>query len=135
MPTLAIDGALHLEKFPLDKQPGVLVRRIYGDNREATDEELLDHYVRELEEVGGESPGIWRAGFVLMTAPDQIFRRSFLLKVRFTAKKKGRAYPGSPLDVVTIDPTTGKYYSEIAYQEREDFRWVFEFMKQHLTVL
>jgi 8-oxo-dGTP diphosphatase len=135
LPTLAIDGALHLKKFPPDKQPGVLVRRIYGDSRKATDEELLDYYVRELEKVGGESPGIWRAGFVLMTAPDRIFKQSFLLKVRFTAKKKGRVQSGSPLDVVTIDPITGKYYSEMTYQEREDFRWVFEFMKQHLSML
>ena len=70
-----------------------------------------------------------------MTAPDLIFKQSFLLKVKFTAKKKGPVHPGLPLDVVTIDPTTGKYYSEMAYQEREDFRWIFEFMKQHLKVL
>jgi XTP/dITP diphosphohydrolase len=44
MPTLTIDGALHLEKFPPEKQPGVFVRRIYGDSREATDKELLDYY-------------------------------------------------------------------------------------------
>jgi XTP/dITP diphosphohydrolase len=135
MPTLTIDGALYIEKFSLEKQPGVLVRRIYGGSREVADKELLDYYVRELEKVGGESLGIWRAGFVLMTAHDQIFRRSFLLKVKFTAKKKGRAHPGSPLDVMMVDPTTGKYYSEMAYQEREDFRWAFEFMKQHLKFL
>jgi 8-oxo-dGTP diphosphatase len=135
MPTLAIDGALHLEKFPPEKQPGVLVRRVYGDSRDVTDEEVLDYYMRELEKVGGESVGIWRAGFVLITSPDKIFRQSFLLKVKFTARKKGRMHPGAPLDVVMIDPATGKYYSEMIYREREDFRWTFEFMQQHLEVL
>ena len=53
-------------KFPEEKQPGVLVRRIYGIDRDATDEEVLDYYARELDKVGGESSGIWRGSIVVV---------------------------------------------------------------------
>ena len=55
VPTLAIDGGLHIEGLPAEKQPGVFVRRIYGGDRDATDEEVLDYYARELEDIGGET--------------------------------------------------------------------------------
>ena len=47
VPTLAIDGGLHIEKFPEDRQPGIFVRRISGFDGDATDEDVLDYYVRE----------------------------------------------------------------------------------------
>ena len=44
VPTLAIDGGLLVNKFPTEKQPETLVRRIYGTNRDATDAEILEYY-------------------------------------------------------------------------------------------
>lgn len=44
IPTLAIDGGLHIEKFPLEKQPATMVRRIGGVEHDATDEQVLAYY-------------------------------------------------------------------------------------------
>lgn len=135
MPTLAIDGGLHIEGFAAEKQPGVFVRRIYGHDQDATDEEVLDHYARELENVGGESIGLWRGSMVLVTSDDRIFVDTFSFRTILTSRRKGGVTPGAPLDALTIDPTTGRYYSEMAWKERPDARWVFGFVKQHLDAL
>jgi len=80
VPTQAIDGGLYVEKFPFDKQPEMLVRRIYGEDREATDEEVLEYFRRELEAVGGESAAIWRGAMTLMIAPENCFQTPSFLR-------------------------------------------------------
>jgi len=135
IPTLAIDGGLRIEGFPEERQPGVFVRRINGVDGDATDEEVLDYYVRELDEVGGESIGIWKGSIVLVISDEKVFSESLFFETVLTSRRKGSVTPGSPLDSLMIDPASGKYYSEMAYQERPDFRWVFEFVKQHIGEL
>lgn len=135
IPTLAIDGGLHIAKLPPERQPGIFVRRIYGANQDATDEEVLDHYIRELDKVGGESEGAWSGSIVLVISEEKIFFASLSLRIILTTKRKGGMTPGSPLDAVTVDPATGKHYSEINWQERADVKWVFEFLRQHISEL
>jgi hypothetical protein len=50
LPTLAIDGGLHIERLPDDSQSGVVVRRILSI-KEATDEDVLAYCERELESI------------------------------------------------------------------------------------
>jgi hypothetical protein len=135
LPTLAIDGGLRIIKFPDKKQPGVLVRRIWRIDRQATDEEVLDYYAGELDKVGGESVGIWRGSMVLVISREKVFCDTYSFKTLLTSRRKGCIVPGSPLDTLTIDPTTGKYFSEITYQERPDAKWVFEFVRRHMGEL
>ena len=135
MPTLAIDGGLHVEGLPEEKQPGVSVRRINGREGDVTDEEVLDYYVRELEDIGGESVGLWEGAHVLVVSGDRIFADTSTFKTVLTSKRQGGVIPGAPLDAMTIDPTTGRYYSEMAWIERPDVRWLFEFLKRHLDAL
>ena len=135
IPTLAIDGGLYIAKFPDEKQPGLMVRRIYGTDRDATDQEILDYYARELTQVGGESAGIWKVSIVLMTSENQVFSQSYSLQTVFTAEAKGAVTLGAPLNSLMIDPATGKYYSEMTWKERPDSRWIFEFVGQHLDEL
>ena len=61
VPTLAVDNALIIDRLPPEKQPGLCVRRLGG--KQASDSELLDHYVRELEEVGGHVRGGGQRGW------------------------------------------------------------------------
>ena len=135
MPTLAIDGGLHIEGLPAEKQPGVFVRRIYGHDQDATDEEVLDYSARELEKIGGESVGLWEGAHALVVSDDQVFVDKSSFKTTLTSRRKGGVIPGAPLDALTVDPTTGRYYSEMAWRERPDARWVSEFLKQHLDAL
>ena len=51
MPTIGMDDNLYLVGVPEDKQPGMFVRRIDGEH-EATDEELIEHYINIVKEYG-----------------------------------------------------------------------------------
>ena len=55
IPVLTDDSGLVIDKLPVDKQPGVFVRRHNG--KELSDEEIIDLYTSEIEKVGGESTG------------------------------------------------------------------------------
>ena len=135
IPTLAIDAGLYIEKFPPDKQPGVFVRRIHGHGRDVSDQEVLDHYIREIEHVGGESLCAWNVGVVLMVAADKLFSGAYSTSRIFTSRPSPILLPGAPLASLTIDPASGKYFSEMDRRERPDARWYFEFVQQHLREL
>jgi len=135
LPTLAIDGGLHIEGLPEDRQPGVFVRRIQGYERDATDAEVLDYYARELAKLGGETVGIWEGSIALVVSDEQVYADTFTFQATLTSKRKGGVTPGAPLDALTIDPATGRYYSEMTWQERPDCQWVFEFVRQHIPAL
>jgi len=135
VPTVAIDGALRVDQFPEEKQPGVFVRRIHDMDREPTDEEVLDYYVGELDKIGGKSVGTWKGSIALAVSDEKVFSDSYSYQTILTTQRKGALIPGAPLDAVTIDPITGKYYTEMDWKERPDARWVFEFFQQHLSEL
>jgi 8-oxo-dGTP diphosphatase len=135
IPTLAIDAGLHIGKFPDEKQPGIFVRRIYGADRDVTDEQVLDYYARELDQVGGESPGTWKVSVVLVTATGKVFSRSAPVEITLTSKRSNVLIPGAPISSLSVDPATGRYYSEMTFRERPGFEWVVEFMEQHLGEL
>jgi inosine/xanthosine triphosphate pyrophosphatase family protein len=135
MPTLAIDGGLHIEGLSEGKQPGMFVRRIEDRERDATDAEVLDHYARELAKIGGEAVGIWRGSIALVISDEQVYADTFTYKTALTSRRRGGVTPGAPLDALTIDPATGRYFSEMTWQERPDLEWVFEFVRQHIDKL
>jgi 8-oxo-dGTP diphosphatase len=135
MPTLAIDAGLHIAKFPHEKQPGVFVRRIRGGDEDVSDEMVLDYSRRELERVGGESPGTWSVCVALMTAPGRLFSQTYSFEMVFTSKPSPVLITGAPLSSLMMNPATGEYRSETAYEEWPDAKWYVEFVRQHLKEL
>ena len=135
IPTLGIDGGLQIEGLPAEKQPGVLVRRIHDGERDATDADVLDHYARELAQIGGEAIGIWQGSVVLVLSNAQVYAHTYTFKTRLTSRRRGGVTPGAPLDALAMDPATGRYFSEMTWQERPDLRWVLELVRQHLDEL
>ena len=85
IPTFSIDSGLYVDKFPGNKQPGVFVRRING--KRASDEEMLNYYIDELNKVGGESKGRWVNSVALIISDNKIFTRNFIEETYFTSKK------------------------------------------------
>jgi len=135
MPTLAIDAGLHIAKFPYEKQPGVFVRRICGRDENVSDEMVLEYYRRELEKVGGQSPGTWFVCITLMTTPDRLFSQAYSFEMVFTSKPSLVLITGAPLSSLVVNPATGEYRSEMAYEEWPDAKWYVEFVRQHLKEL
>jgi inosine/xanthosine triphosphate pyrophosphatase family protein len=132
VPTLAIDGGLCIDRFPADKQPDTFVRRIYREDRDATDEEVLEYYRRELEAVGGESPATWRGAMALALGPDRMVAETFFFDAILTSRRHGKPAPGAPLDALTIDPATGKYYTEMSWQERAHTHAIGKFVRRYM---
>jgi len=137
IPTFAVDYGLYIEKFPPEKQPGLFVRRIYGDNREVTDEEMLDYYTSELERVGGTSPGKWVSSIALVFEPDDIRTKNFSTRTILTAVRSPHITPGEPLNSIQIDPRSSKYFTDLSKEEwlslQEDReRGYVDFMREHL---
>jgi len=132
IPTLAVDAGLTIEGFPNEKQPGVFVRRIRGTGEAVSDEEILAYYARELDRIGGQTVGRWEVGLALATPGGKTFSHAFNLQTRFTSARSTALISGEPLSSLMTDPTTGKYYSEMADEERPDARWIREFVSEHV---
>jgi 8-oxo-dGTP diphosphatase len=132
IPTLAVDAGLTIERFPNEKQPGVFVRRIRGTGEAVSDEEILGYYARELDRIGGQTVGRWEVGLALVTPGGKTFSHAFNLQTRFTSARSTALISGEPLSSLMTGPTTGKYYSEMADEERPDARWIREFVSEHV---
>lgn len=124
LPTFSIDAGLYIDRFPMDRQPGVHVRRI--DGREATDTELLLHYRKALSEVGGETTGYWMISVVFVASEETILSRDFKEETFFTIRQSPIVTPGEPLSSIQFDRTFGKYKSEITPEERASLDNAFD---------
>ena len=138
VPTLAVDNALIIDRLPPEKQPGLCVRRLGG--KQASDSELLDHYVRELEEVGGHSTGRWTTGVALVGSEGQAFCSSCVVETLLTSKASPMVNPDEPLNSIQILLATKKYKSEITPEERlgiesEADQRILTLIKEHLRYL
>jgi inosine/xanthosine triphosphate pyrophosphatase family protein len=135
IPTLAMDGGLHIDRFSPERQPGVLVKRIAGNGSTPTDSEILKYYRDALQQAGGESLGTWTGSTALAVSDQQVYVSSFTFVVRFTVNQRGSSLPGLVLDPLMIDPDSGKYYTEIPVEERPYYQAVRGFLLDHIRYL
>ncbi len=134
-PTLAGDSSLYIEGLPAEKQPGLRVRRVGG--REMTDEETIAHYAKLVAQQGGRAAAWYVTGLALIV--DGFLRVVEIEEDRFTlvCERDSRQHKVSPLDVLSIDPVTGKYYSameddELAAVGQKFDHGVLDFLGAHL---
>ncbi len=132
LPTLAMDAGLFIEGFPADKQPGVWVRRIHGMGHEVSDQEVLDYYIHELDQIDGESRCTWDISLALAITPEQIFCQAFPDERIITSRPSPVRLPGAPLASLTIDPATRLYYAELKHHDRPSTAGYVAFVKGHL---
>lgn len=137
IPTFSIDAGLYIDKFPEEKQPGVFVRRIYGNTKKVTDEQMLNYYIEELKKCGGESKGIWRIGLTLVLSFNEIYSTTFDRETLFTTKVCNIASKGEPLNSIQINPKSGRYEAELTPSERKESQedlsdHINKFMSKHL---
>lgn len=99
-------------------QPGLYVRRLDGEH-EMSDDEMLKHYVSIVKRHGGPLTAVYRDGWSCVnergeTAVFQIQDRDILRASGFllTDKIHPVRHPGWPLDSISIDPETGRYFTE-----------------------
>lgn len=112
-PTFALDASLTIDQFAADKQPGVFVRRIYQNDDNVSDDDIILYYLAELVRIGGVSTGRWRVA-VALALPDAVIKtKSYEVSTLFVAQASPVRIPDSPLSSLMLDPITNQYYSEI----------------------
>lgn len=141
IPSIGVDYWLAIKGFPEAEQPGPYVRRIFtgkdGQRKEATDEEMLDYYIKRLEDIGGRAKGIWTSAIALVVDPDRVFSETFTTKTLFTSVRSPKLNPGEPLNSIQRDAASCIFLSELSieeWQERtaKDQKGYVDFMKKHL---
>lgn len=125
IPTIAADSGLYISALPVDKQPGLYVRRVNG--KVLTDNEMIEYYSNLIKSLGGTSDAYYITGLALVTDEGSftidIEEDHFILTDKIDIKHSHR---GNPLDVITIDPICGKYYSEMSDEDFKNMGYKFE---------
>lgn len=111
MPVLVDDCGMVLDRLPIDKQPGVFVRRHEG--KKLTDEEIIELYSKEIEEVGGESTGGFIIAITVIDENGKIYTNEEKHDRLFISKPCNERTEGYPMNSLIYDKETGKYLAQI----------------------
>ena len=122
MPVFSCDSGLYIEGISEEKQPGVHVRRVNG--KELNDEEMIVYYTGLAEELGGTAKAKYKNAIVLVMDENNIIEydgeeissKYFLLSSKAHTKRNF----GFPLDSISIEIESNKYYMDMNYEEGSD---------------
>lgn len=118
MPVFSCDSGLYIDGIPEEEQPGVHVRTMNG--KSLSDEEMLEHYAG-LAKKYGNLTARYRNAICLVMDEEHIYEAMeesmasepfILTSVPHTIRKEG-----FPLDSISIDRKTGKYYYDLDESE------------------
>lgn len=121
MPVFSCDSGLYFEGLPEELQPGVHVRNING--KCLTDEEMTEYY-RSLAEKYGDITARYKNAICFVLDEEHIYEsmddslsgEPFLL----TAVPHPKRQEGFPLDCLSKDIATGKYYYDMGEFHQDD---------------
>ena len=137
LPALSIDAGLFIDGLPDDRQPGVLVRRIWAGQKAASDQAMLKYYADLIEGLGGQTTGEWTLGIALVPNREQVYSQSFSSRSLFVAKPSASLIQGAPLRSLQVNPDTGQYFSdmtpaELTAVQRERAKGIIRFVGRFL---
>lgn len=120
MPVFSCDSGLYIEGLPDDLQPGVHVRTVNG--KYLTDDEMIEHY-SNLAGTYGALRARYRNAICLVLHEACVYEameksmesEEFLI----TAKPHPMRREGFPLDSLSLDLKTGKYYYDLESERLE----------------
>lgn len=121
MPVFSCDSGLYIDNIPEDKQPGVHVRTVGG--KYLTDEEMIEYYAGLAEEYG-DLKARYKNAICLVTGDGKVYdamdenmaSEPFII----TCKPHKIRKKGFPLDSLSIDIKTGKYYYDLEAGESDN---------------
>ncbi len=121
MPVFSCDSGLYLEGLPEELQPGIHVRTFSG--KYLSDEEMLAYY-SGLALKYGDITARYRNAICLIMDETHIYESmdESLASKRFliTAKPYPYLHPGFPLDSISKEIASGKYYYELQENNADD---------------
>jgi 8-oxo-dGTP diphosphatase len=115
MPVFSCDSGLFLDGLGLEEQPGVHIRRVKG--KELNDEEMIQHYSNLASKLGGEVKARYKNAICLVIDEQTIYEydgydissEEFII----TSKVHSKKIEGFPLDAISLDVKTKRYYLDI----------------------
>ncbi len=119
IPVFSCDSGLYFEELTEEEQPGLHVRRVNG--KELTDEEMIAHYAALAGKYGGKITGRYRNAIYFILEEDRHFSsmdmsiatEPFVL----VTKPHTKRVKGFPLDSLSVDIATGKYYYDLEVKD------------------
>ncbi len=137
MPVFSCDSGLYFENVPENEQPGVHVRTINGVR--LSDEQMLKYY-SDLALKYGDLVAVYKNSICLVMDDGHIYQamepNMESEKFIITSKPHSAALnKGFPLDSLSIDIKTGKYYYDLSDSEMNEVyaeKGFLEFFKKHL---
>ncbi len=119
MPVFSCDSGLYFDELKEEEQPGVYVRRVNG--RELSDAEMTEHYARLAQTHGGKITGRYRNAIYFILDREHHYS-SMDMSIATEAfylidKPHPKRVEGFPLDPLSIDIATGKYYHDLEVKD------------------
>ena len=114
--TIGLDNNLYIEGLPEEKQPGTHVRRV--NEKELTDDEMLEYYTNLVHRYGGKLTAKWVYGMVIYNGKEEkeySWSKSNFYLVDKPCEKRN---PGYPLDSMSIMPECNKYFVDLTKEDR-----------------
>lgn len=119
IPVFSCDSGLYIEGIPDEKQPGVHVRNVGG--KCLTDDEMIEYYAALAAEYGDLTARYWNA-ICLVADREHIYKamEESMASVPFiiTNKPHKLRKKGFPLDSLSVDIKTGKYFYDLEEEEK-----------------
>lgn len=113
--TISMDDGLYIEGLPKELEPGLFVRRVNG--KELNDDEVLEYYKNLIHEYGGKQKAKWVYGICVYS--NKGYKTYTWERGRFYLVDKPceERNPGSPLNSISIDKETGKYFAQMSGED------------------
>lgn len=133
MPVIADDSGLFIDKLPIEKQPGIFVRRYNG--KELSDEEIINMYSKEIEEVGGESEGTFNIAITAINEIGQAYTKITKHKRLFISKPSETRVEGYPMNSLIFNKEKNMYLADEhnnvkKVYNQNSFNEEYEFLKK-----
>lgn len=114
-PVFSCDSGLFFDSLPIDEQPGVHIRRVNGQVLD--DEQMLAYYTQLALRFGGQIKARYRNAVCLIVNGELIYQHDGLdiasEEFIITSIPHPQRTPGFPLDSLSIEPKTGRYYFDL----------------------
>lgn len=122
-PSIGMDDTLYMENVPLDKQPGLFVRRVNG--KSLTDEEMIKYYTSLVKEYGndGRINSKWIYGLAVINELGEEATYTWSKDDFYMVSEPSPIInPGYPLNSISKYKILDKYFTDITDEDKEKIR-------------
>lgn len=121
-PLFSCDSGLYFEEVAPEEQPGVFIRRVLGNDIELNDAEMVAYYSKLAEKYGGKLTANYRNSICLILDENTEFaymgedissEKFYIVSEPYHTHLKG-----FPLDSLSVEIKSGKYYIEMEENEK-----------------